>query len=236
MQLCPPSGKKRAAAIVLAATTLVTAIGTLAPAGAHAAPRSGAARQTAALSDLRCKSISPADRPRCNWLARASALQCSALQPAAKRVNCFTKRGKARYRFRQTLSRAGYKGRGQRPLPLRRATPPRTPADIATDIALHYRGTPYRWGGTSPGGFDCSGLVQYAYRHAGRALPRTTWDQFHAGRRVGHARRGDLVFVYGKNHVGIALGDGKYVNAPRAGKPVQVQPIPGHVDGIVRVA
>jgi murein DD-endopeptidase len=88
-------------------------------------------------------------------------------------------------------------------------------------------GKPYRYGGSSPAGFDCSGLVQFSYRQAGIALPRSTDQQRSISRAVKLAdlRRGDLLFFnqegkkYG--HLGIYLGDGKFIHAPSSGKAVR---------------
>lgn len=84
-------------------------------------------------------------------------------------------------------------------------------------------GTMYRWGGTTPAGFDCSGLTRFAYAKAGKTLPRTAAQQQRATKRVSRPAPGDLVF-YGAPayHVGIYVGDGKMLHAPRTGKPVQV--------------
>ena len=89
-------------------------------------------------------------------------------------------------------------------------------------------GRPYHFGGSSPSaGFDCSGLVQYSYRHAGITLPHST-DKLRSTShpiKVADLRRGDLVFFnqegkkYG--HVGIYLGAGKFVHAPSSGKTVR---------------
>ena len=87
-------------------------------------------------------------------------------------------------------------------------------------------GVPYRYGGRTPRGFDCSGLVYYAYRQAGRAVPRTTRDQLHQARPVGldELRAGDLLFfeLDGKkvSHVGIYAGAGSFIHAPSTGKTV----------------
>jgi cell wall-associated NlpC family hydrolase len=88
-------------------------------------------------------------------------------------------------------------------------------------------GTPYRYGGESPDGFDCSGLVYYSYARAGAAIPRTSREQFRASRPLAldEARAGDLVFfrIGGKvSHVGIYLADGEFVHAPATGKRVQI--------------
>jgi cell wall-associated NlpC family hydrolase len=88
-------------------------------------------------------------------------------------------------------------------------------------------GKPYRYGGSTPAGFDCSGLVLYSYRQAGLALPHSTDKQRSASRpvRLADLRRGDLLFFNqeGKKHghVGIYLGDGKFVHAPSSGKSVR---------------
>lgn len=95
--------------------------------------------------------------------------------------------------------------------------------------ALDQRGVPYRNGGATPAGFDCSGLVQYVLAHHGRAVPRQTRDQFGAGRQVARRdiRAGDLVFFStvapGASHVGIALDDEEFVHAPSSRGVVRVE-------------
>ncbi|MEU8824176.1 C40 family peptidase [Streptomyces sp. NPDC048636] len=89
-------------------------------------------------------------------------------------------------------------------------------------------GKPYVWGATGPHGYDCSGLTQAAWRAAGVSLPRTTYTQINAGRRVSRSQLapGDLVFFYsGISHVGIYIGDGRMIHAPHPGAPVRVAPI-----------
>jgi cell wall-associated NlpC family hydrolase len=95
----------------------------------------------------------------------------------------------------------------------------------AVVLARHLLGVPYRWGGTSPRtGFDCSGFVQFVYRHLGVDLPRTTYSQFDRGRRVslGGLEPGDLVFFDGLGHVGLYVGGGRFIHAPHSGTTVQV--------------
>jgi len=92
-------------------------------------------------------------------------------------------------------------------------------------FARHLVGVPYRWGGTSPStGFDCSGFVQFVYRHYGIHLPRTTYSQFDTGRRVSRSalRPGDLVFFDGVGHVGMYVGGGRFIHAPHSGTSVQI--------------
>lgn len=109
------------------------------------------------------------------------------------------------------------------------------------ELALSKRGTPYVWGGGNAngptgGGFDCSGLTQWAtYQSTGIMLPRTTYDQVGVGTTVspGAAQAGDLVFSNYQGgrpeHVGIALGDGNVVHAPQRGDVVKISPMPGNV-------
>jgi hypothetical protein len=96
--------------------------------------------------------------------------------------------------------------------------------------AMGFLGSPYRWGGASPEmGLDCSGLTMTSYRLVGVALPRTSREQFASGDPVGRSglREGDLVFfeiegTRGPSHVGLYIGDGRFVHAPGRGKVVQV--------------
>ncbi len=91
-------------------------------------------------------------------------------------------------------------------------------------------GTPYRFGGNSPHGLDCSGLVEMAYRAAGIAVPRSADDQFRALPEVDRARPGDLLFFDtaggGKaSHVGIYHGDGQMIHAPGRGRRVETSSV-----------
>jgi len=106
--------------------------------------------------------------------------------------------------------------------------------DRASGVALQalaYLGTPYRTGGLSPRtGFDCSGLVAYAYREgAGMALPRNTFDLSRQGEPIERAalRPGDLVFYNTQrreySHVGIYLGEDRFIHAPTSGGEVRVE-------------
>ncbi|MFB7272262.1 NlpC/P60 family protein [Streptomyces sp. NPDC056244] len=89
-------------------------------------------------------------------------------------------------------------------------------------------GKPYVWGASGPSSYDCSGLTQAAWREAGVQLPRTTWEQVEAGTRVstGDLLPGDLVFFYDDiSHVGIYIGDGMMIHAPKPGANVREESI-----------
>ena len=91
-------------------------------------------------------------------------------------------------------------------------------------VALSYVGTPYVWAGAAPGGFDCSGLVMYAYAQLGISLPHSSYAMWNVGVPVpqDQLEPGDLVFFNGLGHVGIYVGGGYFVHAPHTGTFVQV--------------
>lgn len=97
-----------------------------------------------------------------------------------------------------------------------------TVGDIALDAAKTKVGASYVWGATGPNSFDCSGLVQWAFRQAGVDLPRTSFEQSHVGAPVAfeNLQPGDIVITNGGGHVGIYAGDGKLLNAVQSGTPV----------------
>lgn len=110
------------------------------------------------------------------------------------------------------------------------APPPSDGSRAARAVAFAYGaiGKPYVWGATGPGSYDCSGLTQAAWRAAGVSLPRTTYTQINAGQRISRDRLapGDLVFFYsGVTHVGMYVGNGQMVHAPRPGSTVRLAPI-----------
>ncbi|MFF5001337.1 NlpC/P60 family protein [Streptomyces phaeochromogenes] len=101
-------------------------------------------------------------------------------------------------------------------------------ADKALAFARAQIGKPYVWGASGPGSYDCSGLTQAAWKAAGVTLPRTTWDQVKAGTTVSvnSAQPGDLVFFYDDiSHVGIYIGDGMMIHAPKPGAYVREESI-----------
>jgi len=91
-------------------------------------------------------------------------------------------------------------------------------------IALGYQGVPYVWGGASPAGFDCSGLVMYAYAQVGVSLPHSSYAMWNYGVAVpkDELEPGDIVFFDDLGHVGIYIGGGLFVDAPHTGTVVQV--------------
>ena len=109
-----------------------------------------------------------------------------------------------------------------------------TAGGVAVAWALAQVGTPYVWGGETPGvGFDCSGLVQAAYKVAGITLPRVAQDQYDATTKLGPGgplQPGDLIFFGGGptdvTHVGIYIGNGQMVDAPSTGADVRVEETP----------
>jgi cell wall-associated NlpC family hydrolase len=105
-----------------------------------------------------------------------------------------------------------------------------SPGERAARIALHAVGVPYRYGGDSPaGGFDCSGLVRWAYGQVGIELPHSSYALYDLGRRVPPSRLepGDVLFFEGLGHVGLYLGSGRMVHAPQSGRRVEVQRLSG---------
>ncbi len=118
-------------------------------------------------------------------------------------------------------------GSGSGPLPTG-STAPSARAAAAVAFAYAQLGKPYAWGATGPGSYDCSGLTQAAWAAAGVSLPRTTYTQINAGRRIPESRLepGDLVFYYaGISHVGIYVGHGTIIHAPHPGADVRLAPV-----------
>jgi cell wall-associated NlpC family hydrolase/exonuclease VII small subunit len=101
--------------------------------------------------------------------------------------------------------------------------PPSTHGGVV-GIALRYLGVPYRWGGASPSGFDCSGFLVYVFAKVGVYLPHSSYMQFRLGRFVPRSalQPGDAVFFNGASHVGIYIGSGRFVHAPHTGDVVKI--------------
>ncbi len=104
------------------------------------------------------------------------------------------------------------------------------PGNDVIQTALKFLGTPYRNGGSDPSGFDCSGFVQFVFARHGTSLPREVRTQFEEGQEIDlqEVEPGDLVFFQtvsrGASHVGIAVGDGRFIHAPSSRGVVRVEP------------
>ena len=121
-----------------------------------------------------------------------------------------------------------------RPFPgaVRPTTPPIPNGQAIVETALALRGTPYRWGGSDPSGFDCSGFVSYHMKKVGIRVPRTAAQQFRHTKMAAVSRAdlrpGDLVFFWDRKrrnhigHVGIYLGDNKFIHAVGDNIPVTI--------------
>jgi cell wall-associated NlpC family hydrolase len=101
---------------------------------------------------------------------------------------------------------------------------PSSVGQAAVNTALSQLGTPYVWGGSAPGGFDCSGLVSWAYGQNGISLPHYTGSLWAMGTHISSSELapGDLVFYNGLNHVGMYIGNGSFVEAPHTGDVVKI--------------
>ena len=114
---------------------------------------------------------------------------------------------------------------------------PTAAAQAAVNAALSKLGSAYVWGATGPSTFDCSGLMQWAYKQAGITLPRTSSAQATFGTAVSRdqLQPGDLVAYYSPvSHIGMYLGDGKMVHAPTSGDVVKISPLQSQYAGATR--
>jgi cell wall-associated NlpC family hydrolase len=129
-----------------------------------------------------------------------------------------------------TQSAASHPGGGANAIGLAAATPEGTTVAPpgryggVVGIAMRYLGVPYVYGGASPSGFDCSGLVMYAFAQLGVSLPHSSYAQYSMGVAVSRdqLQPGDLVFFNGLGHEGIYIGGGQFIHAPHTGDVVKI--------------
>ena len=168
--------------------------------------------------------------------ARLAAIEKEKRAEAARKADELARQQAAQQKARDEAaqqqdsgsSSSGSSGSGSSP-----STPPAdssyaTKADKALAFARAQIGKPYVWGAVGPGSYDCSGLTQAAWKAAGVTLPRTTYDQVNAGTTVplSQAQPGDLVFFYDDvTHVGIYIGNGMMIHAPKPGTYVREESI-----------
>jgi cell wall-associated NlpC family hydrolase len=104
---------------------------------------------------------------------------------------------------------------------------PRVASGGVLGVAASLTGIPYRYGGSTPAGFDCSGFTQYVFAQVGISLGRTTYAQYAQTYAVSNPQPGDLVFYGGSSpwHVGIYAGNGMMYDSPRTGKSTSLRPL-----------
>ena len=119
---------------------------------------------------------------------------------------------------------ANVKPRAAQPVAVQATVGARAVAD-----AMRLRGVPYVWGGSTTAGFDCSGFTAFVYAKFGITLAHSTYAQWDAGTHIPKRdlRPGDLVFFDGIGHVGIYIGDGRFIHAPHTGAVVSVDRLSG---------
>ncbi|MEV7612286.1 NlpC/P60 family protein [Streptomyces sp. NPDC089799] len=174
-------------------------------------------------------------RERQAELARHKRTAEGKLEDARRLLNRLTAEERARYEAMDpdsgpATAPQGAPAAGNRTPSAARPAPPADGSRAARAVSFAYGaiGKPYVWGATGPGSFDCSGLAQAAWRSAGVSLPRTTYTQINAGRRIARSQLapGDLVFFYsGITHVGLYVGNGQMIHAPRPGSTVRLAPV-----------
>ncbi|MCX4883067.1 C40 family peptidase [Streptomyces sp. NBC_00847] len=159
--------------------------------------------------------------------ARLAAIQQKKKQEAARKAAELAERQAAEQKAKEETS-AGGSGSSADSGSTSGTGSSATKAEKTLAFARAQVGKPYVWGATGPGSYDCSGLTQAAWKAAGVSLPRTTYDQVKAGTTVplADAQPGDLVFFYDDiSHVGIYIGNGMMIHAPKPGAYVREESV-----------
>ncbi|MFJ5998240.1 NlpC/P60 family protein [Streptomyces sp. NPDC092370] len=167
--------------------------------------------------------------------ARLAAIEREQREEAARKADELARQQAARQQAQEEAARqqeggssSGPSGSGSSTSTVPADSSYATKADKALAFARAQIGKPYVWGAVGPGSYDCSGLTQAAWKAAGVDLPRTTYDQVDAGTTVplSQAQPGDLVFFYDDvTHVGIYIGNGMMIHAPKPGTYVREESI-----------
>lgn len=183
-------------------------------------------------AELRAAIAAEEERRRRAAEAQARAMAMAAAQQQAAAQQAAAQQGGGQQAVRQGGATRSSGGGGSAAPAYVASAAPYTGSNAAIAAAMSKLGTPYLWGGTGNGGYDCSGLVMTAFSAAGKSLPRVASAQYAATQRIGadQAQAGDLVFWGGANahHVGIYVGNGQVLHAPRTGDVVKVAPLYGN--------
>jgi len=158
---------------------------------------------------------------------RQERLEREAQEAARKAAEAAARQAAAQEAERQAAQSSGTAADGDYNEPVKNVSPSEI-GDTVVETAMRYRGVPYVWGGSSPSGFDCSGLVRYSFAQLGVSLPHSSRAQFKYGTAVARDNLlpGDLVFFGSPiHHVGIYVGGGNMINAPYTGTNVRVDDI-----------
>lgn len=160
------------------------------------------------------------EKKKADALARQAALQAQQAQIAAAK------------KAQEQQAASAQQSKGTQAV-VKNQTPPASNASGAAIAAYakNFLGIPYVWGGTTPAGFDCSGLTSYVYAHFGKTIPRTSYDQAYCGTQipVSQAQAGDLLLFRTDDgrlgHVALCIGGGQMIQAPCTGDVVKITPI-----------
>ena len=155
--------------------------------------------------------------------------QLASRQKKLKGVEAEIKQLEAQAEAASASSGGGSTSSGGRTFP----APTRAPRSEVVSIAKRYLGAPYLWAASGPNRFDCSGFTMFVYRQVGVSLPHSSRAQIGYGERVSRSdlQAGDLVFFGSPiHHVGIYVGGGMYIHAPRTGDVVKISPLGSRSD------